>query len=119
VTTTMPQHMRALELANRRRRAIKEFREEVATKGREGALELADVLDGDVTPDVGAMTIDRFLFSVRRVGGVQAAKMIRAAGIDRYHRRGESRRETAIRVRDLTQRERDALSAALRAWGER
>jgi hypothetical protein len=109
MTTTMPQHMAALELANQVRTGGAAFRRQVkALSQREGMQRLADELDAGLSRETGTLTLQAFICSVHRMGWHRASRFLHAASL--YRRPN-------VRMRELTQRERDALAAALRSHG--
>jgi hypothetical protein len=114
---TPPQHMQALNQANKIRVDGAKFRKEVAQLGHyEGMALLASYLERkDCPPEVGALRLDWFIRSVHRFGYSKVAALLRASGIARRL----SRSGGELRVRDLTLSERAALAVALREWGER
>jgi hypothetical protein len=114
MTTTMPQHMAALERANQVRIAGARFRREVHSLGcDEGKALLAAYLEkGEVPQEIDRMKVERFISSIRRVGDDGVKQVRRMAGIYRTTVQGRP-----LQVRDLTPRERVSLAAALRSYG--
>jgi hypothetical protein len=108
-----PQHLRALEIANRLRFGMADFKREARSLSRrEGFGLLAAHLEArEMLDEIGAFKLDAFLTCPVRVGPNKAGEVIRAAGL--------SPKRTTKRVRDLTLSERSRLAAILRGMGER
>lgn len=111
-TTELPQHLAALQQANRVRLARAALHNKVAELGRyDGARRVAGLLL-DPPEDLGSLTIFDLLCWIHRVGRAQARGILRSAdpvGVIRERKQ----------VRDLTRRQREALAQFLHReyWG--
>lgn len=116
MTATMPQYDEAREYANKVRSAAARFRREVsALGGKEGRALLAAYLEKNNPPEeIDRMPVERFVRSIHRIGNFEAERLYRTAGLNRRTARGSGRKNGALQVRDLTERERLSLAAALR-----
>jgi hypothetical protein len=117
---TIAQHQEAREYANEVRMAAGRFRREVSELGnQEGKALLAAYLEKttDLPPEIDRMPVDRFVASIRRIGDHEVERLYRVAGLHRRVAKNAGRGNPTLQVRDLTDRERLALAAALRPVG--
>lgn len=105
--TASAQHMDALALANARRLEKARVRREIsALPMREGMVALADLLDDGPCPGLGCARIADALGFVRHFGVREAERMLHRA--ERFPPSG------TLLVRELTDRQRRSIAAALR-----
>ena len=103
----MTQHMEALVVANARRLEKARIRREIsALPMRDGLAALADLLDDGPCPGLGCARIADALAFVRSVGPRDAERML--------HRAERFPPSAGTLVRDLTDRQRRVIAAALR-----
>ena len=100
-----PQHVTALREANRVRLANAATLRSIASLPRPDAENRAADLLRDPTPDVAALHVGRLLEAIPRVGRAKARAILTLAGVT-PGRRGR-------RIRELTERERNVIAAAL------
>lgn len=108
-TTTVPQHMEALMLANSRRFGRARFKRGVEKLNRrEGCAVLAEELrEANWCNGVGSMPLEKFLQAAHRVGPSAAMRIIARAGVGAHR--------ASSRLDALTERERLALAVTLEA----
>lgn len=100
----------ALKLANRRRIACAEFKQDIAELDAiDGARRLADFIEADLPDQFQSMRVVNALMAVRSIGDLKARAMLRACDV------GNSGRY----LRDLTQRQRFVLAEELRYFADR
>lgn len=101
-----PQHMDALEQANRTRLASAAVYTQIKSLPPfEGIEHAAQLLERTVDPDLQGMRVDRLVQSTYRCGNALSAGLLEAAGI----RRGKPK------LKEMTVGQRRALATALRA----
>ena len=107
MTSPPAQHMDALATAYERRLEKARIRREIAALPmREGLVALADMLDDGPCPGLGCARIADALTFVRAVGLREAERML--------HRAERFPPSATTLVRDLTERQRRVIAAALR-----
>lgn len=102
---TKPQHLRALDDANRIRIAQAALFRLIRSADRPTGAALAAQTLRDATGVAGTIKLDRLLRSVRRLGNAMAPRVLSDAGIPPAR--------LTRRLSELTEREREAIASAL------